>query len=171
MGHTCVVLHCAPMAATVALFIPWGICDARRMQQATQAKPSRFKTRAYALFIWAFLCLWLAGMTSGLMAGACRNDRFEGAKKLRFCNISLTAAAVLKFSALERAKGSIIHLEKGIALSQLGKTADAAEAFAQALRDAKARPGPWERNLHQRMLQNEDRNARALWVSVVAATQ
>jgi len=108
-------------------------------------------------------------MTAGLMAGACRNDRYEGAKKLRFCNISLAAGAWMNFSTLERARGSRIELERGIALSQLGEPEKAVEAFAEALRDARAKSGPWEQELHKRMVRLEDRNTLALWVSVVKA--
>ncbi|WP_128910882.1 hypothetical protein [Tropicibacter alexandrii] len=110
-------------------------------------------------------------MTAGLMAGACRNDRYEGAKKLRFCNISLAAGAWMKFSTLERAKGSRIDLERGIALSQIGEVEQAVEAFDEALRNARAKPGPWEQELHRRMLQMKDNNTLALWVSVVEAAK
>ena len=103
------------------------------------------------------------------MAGACRNDRYEGAKKLRFCNISLVAGAWMKLSTLERAKGSRIELERGIALSQIGETEKAVEAFEEALLDARGKLGPWEQDLHQRIVQMEDRNTLELWVSVVEA--
>ncbi len=103
------------------------------------------------------------------MAGACRNDRYEATKKLRFCSISLAAGAWMNFSTLERAKGSRIKLERGIALSQIGEVEQAVEAFEEALRDARAKPGPWERELHRRMVQMKDHNTLALWVSVVKA--
>mgnify|MGYP000253126185 CR=1 FL=1 len=141
------------------------------MEETDEAKKSKLKTWAYAIFILAFLCVWLSGMTAGLMAGACRNDRYEGAKKLRFCNISLAAGAWMDFSSLESAKRSRIELERGIALSQIGEPEKAVEAFEQALRDARAKSGPWERELHQRMVQIEDRRALALWVSVVKSSK
>ncbi|MAC77621.1 MAG: hypothetical protein CML66_06115 [Rhodobacteraceae bacterium] len=140
---------------------------AGRMEKPKEARKSSFKSWVYAIFIWAFLCVWLSGMTAGLMAGACKNDRYEGVKKLRFCNISLISGAWMKFAPIEQAKGSIIQLERGIALSQVGKTLEAAIAFEKALRDARAKPGPWERELHQPMVQIEDRGTLALWVSVV----
>ena len=142
---------------------------ARGMDTATDSQKPKLKTWITAIFVWAFLCLWLSGMTAGLMAGACRNDRYEGAKKLRFCNISLAAAAWMNFSSLERAKRSRIELERGIALSQIGEPEKALEAFEKALRDARAQSGPWMRELHQRMVQVEDRKALALWVLVVEA--
>lgn len=137
------------------------------METPTDMQKPKIKTWATAIFVWAFLCVWLSGMTAGVMAGACRNDRYEGAKKLRFCNISLAAAALSKFSSLERAKGSRIELERGIALSQVGEPEKAVEAFEQALQHARAELGPWERELHQRMVRMEDSNTLALWVSVV----
>lgn len=139
------------------------------MEQPTEAKPSRLKTWAYAIFIWAFLFVWLSGMTAGLMAGACRNDRYEGVKKLRFCNISLTAGAWMNVFPIERAKRARIQLERGIALSQIGQEEEALEAFDRALRDARAKPGSWEQGLHQRIVQLEDRKMLALWVSVVGS--
>jgi hypothetical protein len=110
-------------------------------------------------------------MTAGLMAGACRNDRYEGAKKLRFCNISLTAGAWMNVFPTEQAKRAIIQLERGIALSQVGQEEEAREAFDRALSDARAKPGSWEQGLHQRMVQLEDRRTLALWVSVVGSAQ
>jgi len=139
------------------------------MGTPNDTQKSRFKAWAYTILIVTFLCVWLSGMTAGLMAGACRNDRYEGAKKLRFCNISLAAGAWMNFSTLERARGSRIELERGIALSQLGEPEKAVEAFAEALRDARAKSGPWEQELHKRMVRLEDRNTLALWVSVVKA--
>ncbi|APX11060.1 hypothetical protein [Tateyamaria omphalii] len=135
--------------------------------ERTEAKKSKFKAWAFAIFVWVFLCVWLTGMTAGLMAGACRNDRYDGAKKLRFCNISLAAGYIFNVSSLEQAKGAIIHLEKGIALAQISKTDLALEEFYKALRDAKSKTGPWERQLHQRMDQIKDRSALAVWASVV----
>jgi hypothetical protein len=68
---------------------------------------------------------------------------------------------------VERSKRAIIQLERGIALSQLGREENAVEAFEIALRDARSTSGPWEQNLSQRMVQLEDGKMRALWVSVL----
>ncbi|MEO0990883.1 MAG: hypothetical protein AAFX00_08045 [Pseudomonadota bacterium] len=144
---------------------------ARPMEKPAAAQTSSLKSWAYAIFIGAFLSVWLSVMTAGLMAGACTNDRYEGAKKLRFCNISLTAGAWMKFSSLERAKGSRIELERGIALSQIGEAEQAVKAFAKALRDARRKAGPWEQELHRRMVQMKDHSTLALWVSVVEAAK
>lgn len=61
------------------------------METSINIQKTKFKTWATAVFVCAFLFVWLSGMTAGLMAGACLKDRYEGAKKLRFCNISLAA--------------------------------------------------------------------------------
>ena len=105
------------------------------------------------------------------MAGACRNDRYEGSKKLRFCNLSLAAGAWMNMSSTEQAKGAIIQLERGIALSQSGQFEEAVKAFDKALRDARVKPGSWEQGLHQRMIQLGDRRTLALWVAVVEASE
>ena len=110
-------------------------------------------------------------MTAGLMAGACRKDRYEGEKKLRFCDISLMAASWMDAFPIERAKGSIIHLERGIALSQLGRGQEAIEAFDRAIRDARTKRGSWEKRLHQRMVNLDDENALRLWVTTVKAAE
>lgn len=141
------------------------------MEQPTEAKPSRLRTWSFAILVWAFLCVWLSAMAAGLTAGACRNDRYDGAKKLRFCNISLTASAWMKVFPIEQAKGAMIQLERGIALSQVGLEREARDAFERALRDARAQPGSWEQGLHQRIVQLDDRRTLALWVSVVESTQ
>ena len=141
------------------------------MEQRTEVKPSKLKTWAYAIIIWIFLCAWLSGMTAGLTAGACRNDRYEGAKKLQFCNISLTAGSWMKLLPIERAKGAIIQLERGIALSQVGKEEEAVEAFDRALRDVQAKPRSWEQTLNQRMVKLKDPRTLALWVSVVKSAE
>ena len=141
------------------------------MERSKSTQKTRGKTWAYVIFIAAFLCAWLSVMIAGLMGGACRNDRYEDAKKLRFCNISLAAGAWMDFSALERAKSSRIELERGIAFSQMGEFEKAVEAFEIALRDARAKSGRWEQELHRRMVQMKDRNTLALWASVVEATK
>ena len=105
------------------------------------------------------------------MASACRNDRYQDLKKLRFCNISLTANAWIKCAPLEQAKRAIIRLEGGIALSQIGRDREALDAFEKALRDAQAKSGLWEGELHQRMIHIEDYKTLALWVSVVEAAK
>ena len=72
--------------------------------------------------------------------------------------------------SIEQAKGSIIQLERGIALSQPGQEEQAIEAFERALRDARVKAGSWERRLHQRMIHLDDHRTLALWISVVNST-
>jgi hypothetical protein len=127
---------------------------------------SSFKKWAYALFAFCFMFVWLSGMTAGLTAGACRKDRYQGEKKLRYCNISLAAGFLSDLSSIDRAKGSILHLERGIALSQLGRDVEARIEFEQAIVDAASKNGPWIDNLIVRMSQFEGTHAYALFKQV-----
>ena len=54
---------------------------------------------------------------------------------------------------------------------EMGEFEKAVEAFEIALRDARAKSGRWEQELHRRMVQMKDRNTLALWASVVEATK
>ena len=138
------------------------------MQANARSSP---KTWAVSVFAVIFFSFWLSGMTAGLMAGACRKEIYEGEKKLRFCNISLTAAAWSKVLPIERAKGSILHLERGIALSQIGRDDEARDAFRTAILDARAVRGSWERNLHIRMIRLKDMRALEVWAPVVRSLE
>ena len=71
------------------------------MNTARSSPPFRLKPWLITVLVALFLLFWLNGMTAGLMAGACRNDRYEGAKKLRFCNISLTVGGWMDAFPLE----------------------------------------------------------------------
>ena len=140
----------------------------RSMEHVDGANEEGRKPWARAIFIWVFLCIWLTGMTAGLMTGACRQDRYEGERKLRFCNISLAAAKPFEILLIERAKGSIIHLERGIALAQMGQGEDAIDAFAQAIISSRrAAHGAFEEELHRRMRGFKDERVIALWISAV----
>lgn len=110
-------------------------------------------------------------MTAGLLAAPCRNDQYEGAKKLRFCTLSLTIGAWIDALPQEKSKRAILHLEKGIALSQIGENDQARTAFERALTDARRSPGPWEQALHQRIFALEDNRIRPLWLSIVEAQE
>ena len=127
---------------------------------------ANLKKWAYAIFAVCFMVLWLSGMTAGLTAGACRKDRYQGEKKLRYCNISLSAGFWIDHSSVDRAKRSILHLERGIALSQLGKDEDARLAFEQAVIDAATKDGPWVYNLVARISQFQDTRAHELFSQV-----
>ncbi len=85
-----------------------------------------------ALVYSAFTFLFVAELTTGLSASACRNYFYHGERKLRFCTISLTVGSILPHDA---AKRSIIYVERGIALSELGRTEDAISDFRHALDD------------------------------------
>lgn len=143
-----------------------------RAQQ--NANKSRAKQVAVAIAVTLFLMAWLSGMTAGLTASACRSDRYEKAQKLRFCSISRVAGAWMDIMPLERAKRSIIVLERGLAMVQLGKMDKARDDFEKALQDARSkpgaagRPGYWEIGLHTRMTRLGNPEALAIWGSVLA---
>lgn len=103
------------------------------------------------------------------MGIACQKDRYEAQKKLGFCNFSIAAVPWANAFPVQRAQGSIIHLERGIALSQVGRDADARDAFERAIRGAQAKLGHWEQSLHERMIGLDDQDALALWRSVAMA--
>ena len=130
------------------------------------ASKSPFTAYLYWTFIYLFVMVWLSGMTAGLAGGACKNDRYEGVRKLRACNISLTAGAWLAIFPGERARGASLHLERGLALLQAGRPMDARLAFERAYRHAQAKQGPWLHRLHNRMNRVVDPHAQALWISV-----
>ena len=131
----------------------------------------RLKIWVISVFAVTFATFWLSGMTAGLMAGACRREIYEGEKKLRFCNISLAAVAWSDVFRIERAKRSIIHLERGIALVQIGRDDDARDAFRTAILDARAARGPWEQDLRTRMIRLGDMRALEVWVPVVRSLE
>jgi hypothetical protein len=51
----------------------------------------------------------------------------------------------------------------------MGETEKALEVFKDALRDSRAKSGPWEWRLHQRILQTDDHQILALWVEAYEA--
>ncbi len=81
--------------------------------------------------------------------------------------MSLTAAEPFKIFTIERAEGSIIHLERGIALAQMGHDEDAVDAFAQAVISSRVTRGSFERELHRRIRGLKDERIIALWNSAV----
>ncbi len=97
---------------------------------------------------------------AGLM---CRSDRNEAQTKLLFCNTSLIISAWMKVFPLFQAKGSLIYLERGIALVQIGQEQQALNAFERALHDARAKKGSWENRLHKRVSELKDRRVIELW--------
>jgi len=91
------------------------------------------KKWAFAIFVWLFIVIWVAGMFAGITAQACRNERNDGVKKLRFCNLSIIAGSLLPGAAGKR---SILFLERGIAHAQLDASDKATMDMARALSDA-----------------------------------
>ena len=109
--------------------------------------------------ICAFLVVWIVGMTAGLTAAGCRNKHRDSDKKISLCNISIAVGSVFPGEAGKR---SILYLERGIALANLGREADAYEDFKRALNDASngkpklmlsgvLRPTPWFDRIKERI--------------------
>ncbi|WP_299934871.1 hypothetical protein [uncultured Pelagimonas sp.] len=130
--------------------------------------PKSFSVKSWLkiVFVSLFIMIWLTGMTAGLMAGACRNDRYDGEKKLRFCNISLTEGSFFDFSATERAKSAAIRVEQAIALAQLGREDEARAAIETAIKDV-GRDKRRLRDLHLRMKSEPHLGAFRLWIDVM----
>lgn len=103
----------------------------------------------------------LGGMLAGV---ACRMDRYQGEQKLRFCDSAILLDSLGFFTERARADGSIFHLERGVALVQVGRKEEAREAFERAVRDADA----YNRyRLIERMKELDDWDARSMFHSIV----
>ncbi len=128
---------------------------------------SKFKKLFQAIFLCCFLFIWVTGLLSGLTASACKNDRYEGVKKLRYCNVSIAAGAWMDLSRTERSKGSIVHLERGIALAQLDQEQDAINAFKRALIDSKAATQSRTDRLKKRIVEEPNPKVHVLWEQIL----
>ncbi|WP_282077196.1 hypothetical protein [Epibacterium ulvae] len=121
----------------------------------------------YAALISAFLVVWATGMVAGLSAGACRNDRHSGEDKVARCDLSLAVNVFRHVSQIERARASIIHLERGIGLFQIGDFSTAQSAFETAYSDAKqSRYSSDLGYLFSRIQMVNDIEIKRLWVEV-----
>ena len=114
-----------------------------------------------ALGVFAFF--WLSIMISAWNAGECRSSDHPPEDKLRFCDRSLKYSGWMDFMPQERAEGSIIHLEKGIALAALGRENDAIKSFQKAFDDAGATSGPRRKNLMDRIEKEADAELTRVW--------
>ena len=72
------------------------------------------------------------GVVAAPTASACRNDMYHGEKKVRFCTITLYAGAPFADKPGRRARH---FLERGIALTELGRMGEAMADFRRAVRD------------------------------------
>ena len=121
------------------------------------------KDLASKIAIGVFVFLWLSFMIAAWNARECRSSDHSPEDKLRFCDRSLEYSAWMGFTPQDRAKGSIIHLEKGIALLALGRENDAIVSFLEAFDDAGAKSGPWRRNLMDRIEKEADAELQRVW--------
>lgn len=83
-----------------------------------------------------FMTVWVLGMTAGLTAGGCRNDRLRDSTQLACCTISITAGAPFRLFPIENARGAPLFLHRGILRADAGQEAAARRDFARALRAA-----------------------------------
>lgn len=135
------------------------------MNTSTDKARPPLKNQIPTKLILIFLCFWLFAVTGGMMSGGCRNERYSGETKLWLCNISLVMNSWTLFSDGSHAKISIIHLEKGIALSQLGQNVKAQMAFKRAIGNARIKNGPWEGALDTRITEMDVTQIDKLWIS------
>lgn len=124
--------------------------------------------RIYSILILTFLAFWTAGVIAAATGLACRSDRYEGAAKVRACNLAIATGFWARLTPDGQAKGSIFHLERGIALSQARRDNEAQEAFLLALRNAQGAPISRVPTLVETMDALDDQHTVDLWNDVLA---
>lgn len=130
----------------------------------------RLKRWLSAILISLFLLFWISGFTAGLMAAACKKDRHEAEKKVRYCSISLAAGAWADVLPLERARRSMIRLERAIALAQTRRTDEARVDFKRAIDVMlSSRVSGLQKDHMRRISRLEDKQIEELWLSVLDA--
>ncbi|MBU2993258.1 hypothetical protein Q4555_01310 [Octadecabacter sp. 1_MG-2023] len=138
------------------------------MTQVAPAKDSA-TTWIKAILIWAFLAFWCVGMLTGLMASSCRKVDDDPARKLSRCNLAISTAWIFPSDGQ---KGSIIHLERGIAQAQIGNLDAATVDMQRAILDARPQTPSYER-LADRIAEFDPSSPEArVWTRLTeAATQ
>jgi hypothetical protein len=130
----------------------------------------RLKRGLPTILVSLFLLILLSGFTAGLMAAACKKDRHEAEKKVRYCSISLAAGAWADLLPLERARRSMIRLERAIALAQVERTDEARVDFKRAIDVMLSSRISWLQEDHMRRIARlENKQIEALWLSVLDA--
>ncbi len=79
------------------------------------------------------MCIWIPGMAASLTAKTCVNPKYDDAKRLRFCNFSLTVVQVTVF-ATEGHKVAGILMERGILRANKGDVEAARQDMQRALK-------------------------------------
>ena len=115
------------------------------------------------LAIGLFMFFWLSIMIATFNAQVCRASDTPPETKLRYCERSEKYGGWMDFIPIERAKGSILHLERGIALTALGMENEAVASFERAWKNAGAMSGPWRGNLMSRIAQENDIAIQQAW--------
>ncbi|MEM8980405.1 MAG: hypothetical protein AAGD04_13035 [Pseudomonadota bacterium] len=106
-------------------------------------------------------------MIAGFAAGPCQQDRYVGAKKLQYCNISLTLGSWIQVFAIERQRSAVLYLEKGIALVELGRFPEAQMAFETAVEKLGTKQSIYRAELFQRVRALNDEDITRLYVAAL----
>jgi hypothetical protein len=113
--------------------------------------------------IGLFMFFWLSVTIAAFNAKGCRGADTPPETKLGYCERSEKYGGWMDVIPIERAKGSMLHLERGIALAALGVKNEAVSSFQRALNDAGATAGPWKDNLAARIAQENDIAVQQAW--------
>jgi len=131
----------------------------------------RLKPWLRALLVSLVLLLLISGFTAGLMAAACKKDRHVAEKTVRYCSISLAAGAWADLLPLERARRSMIRLERAIALAQAERTEEARVDFKISIDVMLRSRVSWLEEDHKRRIARlGNKQIEALWLSVLDDT-
>ena len=104
----------------------------RKMDDPEQNRARRWGA---VLFVLLFLTVWLYGMTISMIAGQCRNGRYDSDRLVKSCSTWIKLASPLDVLTTEYRKASGIYLERGIHHALLGNN----EAAKADFREARAR--------------------------------
>lgn len=110
-----------------------------------------------------FMFLWLTVTIAAFNARGCRATDNPPETKLGYCDRSEKFGGWMDVIPIERAKGSILDLERGIALAALGMENEAVTSFQRALNDAGATAGIWKDNLAARIAQENGIEVQQAW--------
>jgi len=115
------------------------------------------------LCIGVFMVFWLSIMIAAFSARECRGTDNPPETKLKYCERSLKYGGWMRFIPIERAEGSILHLERGIALAALGMENEAVTSFQRALNDVGATSGTRKDDLLVRIAQENGVEIQQAW--------
>jgi len=92
----------------------------------------RLGKRVFYPFVALFLLFWCVTITAGLAGGACRQAAIETAKRLIYCNLSITVGAPIR--AIDVAgRGGLVYGERALVHAMLGDDLAARADLGRAL--------------------------------------